>query len=104
MCSPALVFQRCNEGDREQFGYGPVSERLPLVDGIAVRKGALAHFDLRIEARSSVGTALARALEIRQLTDEDGLAEHHRRLKLEIVSQVEFTLFSSILALFPPPP
>ncbi|CAM9311817.1 unnamed protein product [Ectocarpus sp. 8 AP-2014] len=24
----------------------------------------------------------------RQLTDEDGLAEHHRRLKLEIVSQV----------------
>ncbi|CAN0081502.1 unnamed protein product [Ectocarpus sp. 6 AP-2014] len=89
-CEPSgeHVTYRCNDGDREQFGYGPVSRLFPLVDSIAVRKGALAHFDLRIKACSSVGTALAGALEIRQLTDEDGLAEHHRHLKLEIVSQV----------------
>ncbi|CAN0025632.1 unnamed protein product, partial [Ectocarpus sp. 13 AM-2016] len=89
-CEPCgeYVKYRCNDSNREKFGYGPVSRRLPLVDGIAGRKGSLAHFDLRIEACSGVGTALAGALEIRQLTDEDGLTERHRRLKLEIVSQV----------------
>ncbi|CAM9177770.1 unnamed protein product [Ectocarpus sp. 12 AP-2014] len=79
----------CNDGIRKDFGcYGPVSTHLPVAKGIALRKGALPHFDLRIEACSRVGIALAGALKLSQLTNEDGEMELRRRLTLETESQV----------------
>ncbi|CAM9751950.1 unnamed protein product [Ectocarpus sp. 6 AP-2014] len=79
----------CNDETRKNWGcFGPVSTDLPLADGIALRKGALPHFDLRIEACSRVGIALAGALKLPQLTNEDGEKELRRRLTLETESQV----------------
>lgn len=104
VCSPTLVFQWCNDGNRVECGYGPVSTHLPLAESIVVRKGALPHFDLRIKACSSVGTALTDALQIQQLSDEAGVTARHDLLNKEIKSQVELPLLSSISALSPPPP
>ncbi|CBJ26208.1 hypothetical protein Esi_0027_0082 [Ectocarpus siliculosus] len=95
----------CNDETRKKWGcFGPVSTDLPLADGIALRKGALPHFDLRIETCSRVGIALAGALKLPQLTNEDGEKELRRRLTLETESQVELTLLSRILDLRSPPP
>lgn len=105
MCSPAFALQLCNDETRKTCDYaGPASTHLPLAEGIALRKGALPHFDLRINACSRVGIALAGALKLPQLTNEAGEKELRRRLTLETESQVELTLLSSILDLLYPPP
>ncbi|CAM9540468.1 unnamed protein product [Ectocarpus fasciculatus] len=69
------------------FGGGTVSTHLPLAEGIAVRKGELDHFDLRIDANSKPGIALAKAFRIKGLSDDDGNMKRLTRLQEELSSQ-----------------
>lgn len=52
---------------------------LPLAQDVAVRMGALDHFDLRVNADSVTGKAIAKEFGLRRLSDSEGASE---RLKL----------------------
>lgn len=69
-------------------GVARPSSGFEVVKGIWVRIGALAHYDLHVDANSTVGEALSKVMEsTAKVGDEDGETRGVRLLIAEGLSQ-----------------
>lgn len=91
--------KKSNNKKRSELGVQDTYSNLPVADGVTVRTGALDHFDLRVDADSVAGKAIANEFRLNRLSESHGASERLKLLTSEMDSQKGVSILGDLESL-----